>query len=283
MPVTVEFQSWGSVDYNWLDNTGATSAPVQIYNKLVAWAATVNANPSCANRQVTILKGPDASSSADFVGFVFQLNSPSPNSTVYCNVRSSSTTNLVATTTTNWTDDGANGGYGTYSGSSGSDTAIAWAVSGVTAEFAVATGTEDGEEFFCLGWRINNSTATQDILCYFKDQNNEWATYQSDGGSVSGSYYNIDAATPVRQFSVSGSNAIGPNGSSGNLCRLTLVCSGTIASVPVGGFFTNLVVAKSPNLYYSTTSAEWGFGRWAQLVDGRKAVCMGYGPLWVIY
>lgn len=283
MAVSVEYQAWDAASYNWQDTTSATSAPVQIYNKLVAWANAVNANPGNANKQVVMRKGPASSTSSAFVGFGIELGSGQANGSLHARVYTSSTTNLTVAFSSGFTDNGANGGYGAGSGSTTSDTNITWVSSNALAEFSVAQETQEGKEFFCLGWRLSNSTASSDILFLFKDVNGEWASFFSDGGTaVIGSFYMPVHTTPQRNFSVTLS-AVSLNGVGGHLSQFQLETGNATYLPTTGNEYTSVVTPGSDAIYLTQSSAEYGYGRWAPLSGGRKAVCMGYGPIWIVY
>lgn len=283
MAVTVEYQAWDATGYNWQDTTSATSAPVQIYNKLVAWANTVNANPGNVNKQIAMRKGPASSTSAAFVGFGMELGSSQANGSFHARVYTNSTTNLTVGFSSGFTDNGTNGGYGAGSGSATSDTNITWVSSSALAEFSVAQETDEGKEFFCLGWRLNNSTNSSDTLLLFKDANGEWASIFTDGGTaVIGSFYMPVHATPQRNFSITLSIS-SLNGVGGHLSQLQLETGSATYLPTTGNEYTSVVTAGSNAIYLTQTSSEYGYGRWAPLSGGRKAVCMGYGPFWIVY
>lgn len=283
MVATVEYQAWDSTTYNWLDTVDPTSAPNQIFSKLSAWCTAINANPSNVAKQVITRKGPTDSTSANFVGFVLEITSPSAGASCFLRFHTTTATNILSAIAASWTDDGANGGYGTTSGSASNDSSVSWLSSGVAGEFTVAYDTADGVEFFALGWRLNNATSSSDQMCLFKDTNGEWAYWFSDGGSVTGSFYMPNNATPARNFGIYGTNPIGVSNQSGTLTQLVISAGSIVSSVPAGGIFTNLITAASLSLFMNTNTTEYGYGRWASLVDGRIAVCIGYGPLWIAY
>lgn len=284
MAVTVEYQSWASGDYNWNDTATSTSAPVQINNKLSSWVTAVNSNASNTNRQLTLQKGPSDSTTTNYVGWVLELDSSTSSAApFFIRFYSSSTSNLVFTASSSWTNNTTNGGYGAAAGDSASDSSISFALSGVTAEFSVAQETADGVEFFCLGWRLNNSTSQSDQLLIFKDSNGEWAAVLSDGGAVSGSYFmpTFGSATS-RNFSVV-LNIVGYNGNAGYLSQLCLDNNTGVYTPAAGEEFTISVRAASSALYFTRSSTDYGYGRWASVSGSRTAVCMGNGPIWVVY
>lgn len=284
MAVTVEYQSWTSLDYDWNDTSTSTSAPVQINNKLSSWVTAVNSNASNTNRQLTLQKGPSDSTTTNYVGWVVELGSSTSSAApFFIRFYSSSTSNAVFTASASWTNNTTNGGYGAAADDSASDTSISFALSGVTAEFSVAQETADGVEFFCLGWRLNNSNTQSDQLLIFKDNNGEWAVVFSDGSALSGSYYMPTfGGTTSRNFAVT-QNIVGNNNTTGYLSQLSLDNGATTYTPAAGEEFTTSVSAASSALYSTKISSDFGYGRWASVSGSRTAVCMGYGPIWVVY
>lgn len=283
MPVTVDYQYWDSASYNWLDNVSATAPALQIQEKLAAWVSAVNANASNAGRPVSIRKSPSDSTSTNFIGWVIECSSTSADKGLFARLYSSTATNLNALFHQTWTDNGSNGGYGTYSGGISSDTSISFSTTGVAAEFSVAAGTDDGQEFFCLGWRLNNATTQSDVFLIFKDVYGEWAGVFTDGGSqVSGTYYMGTHSSPKRNYLVA-ILTIGFNSNTNYLTRLALHNSGSTYAASDGVEFTSVMTAASPALFCTTTANNYGYGRWGTFADGRTAVCMGYSQIWVVY
>lgn len=280
MAVTVEYQSWDSASYNWLDKTTSTSAPLQINDKLDAWVAAVNANASNTNKQITVRKDPTDSTSANFIGWAIELASSSTGSSFFSRLYTNSTTNLVVVFSSAWTNDGTNGGYGAGSGSTVSKNST-WVSSGAIAEFSVATETANGQEFFCLGWRQNNSSTTSDQFLIFKDNNGEWASLFYDS-TVIGSFYMPVHPTPKRNFEVT-SSTLNINNNGGYLTGLILT-NGNITYVPAAeNEYTATISAASPALYYAGSITDFGYARWSNVTGGKKAVCMGYGPVYVVF
>jgi len=99
--------------------------------------------------------------------------------------------------TNTWTDNTANGGYGTFSGGN-SDTNMIFKTSVTASGFLhIAYGTVNGEEYFTCGVDIDGSTSYSDYFIIFKDQNNEWACAWNDGTSHIGWAY--DSVRPSWQ------------------------------------------------------------------------------------
>lgn len=282
MAVSVEYQAWTSATYNWLDNSTSTAAPQQINDKLAAWVTAVNANASNTNKQLTIHKGPVDSTSANYIGWVLGLASDSSGSTFYTRFYSNTTTNTVVSFSSDWTNDGSNGGYGAASGASTTDSSVTWFSSGVLAEFSIATETTDGEEFFCLGWRLNNANSASDVILIFKDSNGEWASLFSDGGTESGSFYMPTHTTPQRNYAID-LPLLALGTSPGYLSQLMMTISSGTYVPAASNEYTGTVAAASPALYTTYTTSEYGYGRWASVSGSRTAVCMSYGQVYVVF
>lgn len=280
MAPAVSYQSWASGSYNWLDTSGSTAAPQEINSKLSTWVTAVNANASNTNKQITVTKSPSSSTSANFVGWVIQAASNATDSGFYSRLYSSTTTNLICTFSAGFTDNGTNGGYGAASGSSTTDTSISWATSGVSAEFAVASETTNGQEFFAIGWRLNNLTTQSDQFLIYKDTAGEWASFFSDGGTTMGSFYMGTSSTAQRCYTAQNPTSIN-----------TLILDRFVQSITssathlatAGSEMTVRSVAASSDLLYTSTSGNHGFGKWANISGGKTAVCLGLGPLFVSY
>lgn len=282
MPVTIDYQTWDSSSFNWLDKTTTTGAPLQITEKLDAWIAAVNSNASNANKQIIRRKGPADSTSANFIGWAIECTSNAASSGFFARLYTNTSTNFAVVFSAAWLNDGTNGGYGAGSGNSISDSTVAWASSAVIGEFSVATSTDNGQEFFCLGWRLGNDTAKSDQFLIFKGVNGEWCSLFSDGGAMIGTYYMDAHSAPQRNYNV-GLTTMALNTSASFLSRL-IVTSSNSTQVPTTSVeYTGAMLAANSAIYYSNTATEWGYGRWSNMVDGRKIVCMGYGPIWIAY
>lgn len=286
MAVTVEYQAWTSANYNWLDKTTATSAPLQINDKLDAWVAAVNANPSNANKQITVERDPSNSTSANFVGWVIKLASNSANSTTYAAFFTTTASVITLGTYSGWTAGTANGGYGTLSGNSSVNTSSTFKTSGSSAEFLVGTETADTEEFFCVAWKTDSTTNTSSSGCLllFKDTAGEWTVFAATSGSIYGSFYLPTHTTPTRQYAVFLPSVGVQNTSAGFLDPLILTLQNSSYLPAAGNAVTVISTPKSPYLLASNnTSTGFQFGRYATLPGPRTAVCMGYSPIFVSY
>lgn len=284
MAVVLEYQAWTSANYNWLDKTTSTSAPVQINDKLTAWIAAVNANASNASKQITVEKGITAGTSANFVGWTLKLGSAAANAVTYIGFFSNAANSVFMGNYQTWTSSTSNGGYGTFSGASSTNTGAQFNTSANAVEFVVATETLDTEEFFCLGYKTSSSSASSasGSLLVFKDTAGEWAVCIDNSGSNYGSFYMPTHTTPQRQYNVA---VTGFGASQGAAIDPVVLRAGGTGSFPAANnFFTTCSVAKSPHLYASPgTAVAYQFGRYVTLANGRTALCVGYSPFFVSY
>lgn len=200
MAVTLEHQVWDNTTYNWRDNTTASAAPLQMHDKLSAWVTAVNANAGNTNKQLTILKGPADSTSANFIGWTIRVGSPVADTTFRLHTTSTTAWSFYASPT--WTDNGTNGGYGASSGTPNDNFAPPFYTSGKWAEFAVATDTTDNAELFCVGYRLDNVTDQTYSYCLmiYKDQNGEWVVCFTNGSSAYGTFVDTLRVTPIRIY-----------------------------------------------------------------------------------
>lgn len=284
MAVVLEYQAWAAGTYNWLDKTTATSAPLQINDKLVAWIAAVNANPSNASKQITIEKGVTAGTNSTNVGWTLKLASPSSGSTFYIGLFSSNNNEIYYLASQSWSSGTANGGYGTFSGNQSAFPGTFTTGGSNSAEFIVATETADTEEFFCLGFKSSSASSQtgSGSFLIFKDTTGEWATHYVLAGNVYGSYYLTTHTTPQRSFGLTNCAQF----AQGSALDPVVLRSSTSASnlfwPAAGNSVTIASVAKSPYLF-ANESFGYQFAKYGSLTGGRTAVCVGYSPIFVSY
>jgi hypothetical protein len=206
MPVSVEYQLFSALNYNW-KSTDAANAPLQIDAKLNAWIAAVNANSVNASKQVTALRNP-LSSTGTRVGWVIRFaDGTQPGfmlhfASIIASGNSTSGARWDLFPISGWTDNTTNDGYGGITNAVSSDGAVGWYISGATAEFIIASSSDPGQEFFILGWNMANNTAHRDVIAIFKDTNGNWAVEADDTGVYYGIFQNPDLASNVALQSI---------------------------------------------------------------------------------
>lgn len=228
MPVSVEYQLFSALNYNW-KSTDAANAPLQIDAKLNSWITAVNANSVNASKQVTALRNP-LSSTDTRVGWVIRFaDGTQPGFMLHfasqiASGNSTSGARCQLFSISGWTDDATNDGYGGISDLVSSDTSLGWYISGVSAEFIIASSTDPGQEFFILGWNMANSMSYRDVIAIFKDTNGNWAVVSDDGNLIFGVHQNptlgLQAITAI---------SYAPIGSPTHLTKLCFVANGTYA------------------------------------------------------
>lgn len=188
MPVSVEYQLFSALNYDW-KSTDVANAPLQIDAKLNSWITAVNANSVNASKQVTALRNP-LSSTGTRVGWVIQFaDGTQPGFMLHfasqiASGNSTSGARCELFPISGWTNNATNDGYGGIANAVSFDAAIGWYISGVAAEFIVASSADSGQEFFILGWNMANSTSYRDVIAIFKDTNGNWAVEGDDGGGT---------------------------------------------------------------------------------------------------
>lgn len=279
MAATAKFQAWTNATWAW-DSAAAGAPCVELEAELDAWIAAINANPSQSGKQVVKIRGAASSTTANYRGIGVQLPAQNTTGDLYVRFYSSTTSVINFFANTGFTDDTSNGGYGTGTGTTGGDSSIAWKNT-VTTEgsFIIGYSTVDGQEFFHLGWVIDNLTTTSDGWTITKDQNGEWMAFVNDGGSASGLMYDDLQATPGWV------NAQGYEGyaSSSVAGRLTVYRNTT--GLTSGDTIRYLYTAASPDIMeYGTSSVQGSYvaiaGSSDQLVrTGYYGVFIRYTPV----
>jgi len=140
-----------------------------------AFAAAVNAHPSNATTPLSVIRS-HANATSNRWGFTWQLGHPSDPGHVWLitesltaqgDTQSSSSALFGYAKASTFNDTTSNGGYGTYSNSSGWSTALAYldtttgAYSSVGAILLIAQDTTPGSEFFC--WALKTFGGNEDL------------------------------------------------------------------------------------------------------------------------
>lgn len=282
MPAIVKYQEWTSGTYNWFSSTN-TDTCGEVINELKDWVTTINGNASQIGKQLVVEKDESDSTNADYFGFV--LNCPAQNTTgsLYTAFHTTLSTRIAWETGTSWTDNGNQGGYGDIGGVLDIDSDISWLTTvSSNAQFLTMKGVVNGEEYFVLAWYMNGSTTYGDYLWIFKDQNGEWCSMVSDGGSIQAAYYDDYDVTPrFRGVSVISEEAY-PTSTTLAPIKWNISISGVSANDP----FRASVVPKSNDIYsYASTrtfgsyiipNASVGFG-------GDQLICTSNSGFFVRY
>lgn len=254
MAATAKFQAWTNATWAW-DSAAAGTPCVELEAELDAWIAAINANPSQSGKQVVKIRGAASSTTANYRGIGVQLPAQNTTGDLYVRFYSSSATVINFFATTGFSDVVGSGGYGTGTGTIGSDNSIAWKNTVSTqGSFIIGTSTVDGQEFFHVGWAIDNLTTTSDSWTITKDQSGEWMAFVNDGGAVSGLIYDDLQAAPGWV------NTQGFEGyvNSGVAGRLTVYR--TTTGLVSGDTVRYLYTAASPDLMeYGTSSVQGSY------------------------
>lgn len=254
MPVSVEYQLFSALNYNW-KSTDVANAPLQIDAKLNSWITAVNANSVNASKQVTALRNP-LSSTGTRVGWVIRFaDGTQPGFMLHfasqiASGNSTSGARCELFPISGWTDNATNDGYGGIANAVSFDLSLGWCISGLAAEFIVASSADSGQEFFILGWNMANNTAFRDVVAIFKDTNGNWAVEGDDGGGRFGIVQNPDlglqAITTIQAIPIAST-----------LAKLCFIANGTYGGGTDGS--NRLVYPAHPKLWFASGSA-FNFG-----------------------
>lgn len=269
---TVKYQVWTDVTWNW-DSASAGAPCTELLNEMRAWITAINGNASQTGRQVALLRDENSSTTANFRGFTIECPAQTTTGSLYTSMFSNTTTNMRYYTGTSFTDDTSNGGYGTVTGTIDADIGILWKQA-VTTTGAMITGysTVNGEEFFHVGWNLDNATGTSDHITIFKDQNGEWGSMVGDTGTEAGLFWD-EYTSEFRQIQglvpLSNSSILGP---------VTFYTASTgVNGVP----FRYVAMIKSADIFSRASAATQT--TYSALSSGDNVICSAYYGLWLRY
>jgi hypothetical protein len=259
MPVSVEYQLFSALNYNW-KSTDAANAPLQIDAKLNSWITAVNANSVNASKQVTALRNPLSSTGtrvgwvirfADGIqpGFMFHFAS------IITSGNNTSGARGELFPISGWTDNTTNDGYGGIVNVVSSRTSIGWYISGAAAEFIIASSSDPGQEFFILGWNMANNTPYRDVIAIFKDTNGNWAVEADDGGSYYGIFQNPDLTSNV---ALQGIGSVDSHPFTNSIGRIPFITSSN--SYTGGQNASNRLVYPAHPKLWITSDTAFNFG-----------------------
>ena len=180
-------QVWDSDTWIWDSTTGPCKT---LNDRLKEWVSIVNSNPSQSGNPLSVLKDETDSTSANYRGFVLEIPGITTTSTAYIRNHTVNSTARQINFETSWSDNGANGGYG--SGTLiDTDTCAFFSIVDNYGCQHIGYGTSDGEEYFICGWsgEYRGSTNQSDSFFIFKDMYGEWASLCTDTGAYSGFHY----------------------------------------------------------------------------------------------
>ena len=256
MPTTIEYQLFSALNYDW-KSLASSNAALQIDSKLKAWVTACNANAGNASKQITVLRDPN-SSTGTRTGWVIRFTDGTQPGFMFhfantiASGNSASGARVDYFPLSGWTDNTANDGYGGITGAVSSDTSIGWYITGVAAEFIIASSTDANQEFFAVGWNMANNISYRDCFIFFKDTNNNWVGQANRSTSKRGVVQN-----PQKGLQAITALQVPPITSPLHLSRLAFISNGTYA----GGEDTSqrLVYPAHPKLWSANTT-KFSFG-----------------------
>lgn len=274
MAVTLSYQAWTAASYAWNSSTSQNCAAFQINEKLKSWIQIVNDNPSNASRRATIVKDPADTTSFVGGGWILDFDSPIQNSNLYIKLVVNSNGNISFGVGVGYSPGTGDYGYGFLSGSSTTDTNNLFYVSSYPAEFTIATDDTDGQEFFALGWRLDNTMNNSDYFLIFKDVDGEWCCTYNDANIVVGSYVMTTHPSPRRYFGgLIEATLSHTNG--GTLNRYVFYNSNTGDVPTTNAQYKSVTIAAGSNLFMAKNFVDIQYGRWGTLVTGERMVNIG--------
>lgn len=262
MTVSLSYQAWTSSNYNWNASSGTGHAAYQINDLLKNWVLEVNNNPSNTDRRITIELDPTDTSVESQGGWILKVGSPVPDSDMYIQFVVNTASNISFTVGSQWVPGTTNSGYGYIQGSNAYDTSNVFYTTGYDVEYTVTSDTEDGQEFFVLGWRHNNNMSISDYLLLAKDTEGEWAVVYNDFGSIQGSYMMIDHTTPQRAYSALYEAVQAPY-ATGVFLPPYFYSNLTTAAPTSNSFYTTSFLINNQKLWRAASGTDYVFGRWA--------------------
>lgn len=275
MTVSLSYQAWSAANYVWNASSGTTHAAYQINDLLKNWVLAVNNNPSNGTRRITLEREPANTTAPALGGWVFKVESPVSNSILYSQLVVSNSSNLYFAAGSTWTSGTSLSGYGVISGNSTLDASNTFYTTGYVAEFAVASSIVDGQEFFAIGWRMDNTMSVSDYFLLFKDTTGEWALVYNDSGSIAGAHVMTTHPQPRRAFGTFSEAFIGPT-TNGYFAPPYFYTQSTTYAPTTSAEWTIAFMAANPNLYVAKSATDQVLGRWAYLNNAtEKIVCIG--------
>lgn len=274
MAVTLSYQAWTAANYAWNSSTSESCAAFQINEKLTSWIQTVNDNPSNASRRVTVVKDPADTTNFTGGGWILDLDSPVASSNLYIKFVVNSATNVSVAVGLGYSPGTGDYGYGYVSGSSFVDSSNTFYTNSYSAEFAIATNDVDGQEFFALGWRHDNTMSNSDYLVIYKDIDGEWCCLYNDGGAVIGTYVMTTHQSPRRYFG-SLTEATLSHTANGTLNKLVFYNPNDSQIPTINTAYKAVTVAAGSDLFVAKNFLDISFGRWATLTTGERMVNIG--------
>ena len=275
---TCKYQSWDSVNYDWSDQTAGNALP-EIVAEMDAWITAINGNASQTGKQVVRHRDGTNSTAANNYGFVIETPAQTTTGSLYTQFRTTATTNAVIYTGTGYTDDTSNNGYGTITSIVDQDTSLSFLITCTSqANFMTASSTVNGEEFFVIGWFMDNSTAYADFIGFVKDQDGEWMHCYCDSTDYNGAYYDAVQPTPGWR------TILGRDTASSTNVLQTMTFYGSTGVNTTGDVNKYNVTAKSNDILMNA-SGSFTQGDYFALTDGSGDQCIllnNYGP-WIVY
>ena len=183
---TVKYKFWASADYNGL-GTGSTDFYPSLETELDSWITAINSNASLTGAVPIKRKGVADSTNSNYVGLTVECPHPTAG-TIYAQSYTTSAIIQRTRTLSAWSDNGAEGGYGSGTNIDTEDCNID--TSGYDQGILLAYDTTDEKEFFMAGrYSPRGSNYSDMIICIMRGLSGHWGTYITDNGTEHFSWY----------------------------------------------------------------------------------------------
>jgi len=256
-----KYKYWSAVDSNTLGTTASDFWPA-LEAELDAWITAISGNASMTGYLPIKKKGYADSTSANYMGFTVELPHPT-NPSIYMGSYSTSTTSRSRKHASAWTDSGSEGGYGSFSGTSDTET-TGWTVTGRANGIFLAYDTTDTQEFFTAGYWDEVGTSVQDnIVLFVRGTDGTW-----------GSFFNDSSTNHILWYSDKSGSAVSTNVETGSYYSILTSSLGEIG-IGGGARFTS----ANPRLLGPKTGATGSY-----FADGSYSayITAYYGPIVVL-
>lgn len=173
-----KYKFWDSTIMAGLGTTANDFWPA-LEAELDSWITAISGNAGITGAIPVKRKGVADSTNANNLGLVVELPNPTAG-TIYAGSYCTSATSRIQVHSSSWSDSGAAGGYGSFSGTSDIE-GSSWVATGVDAGIFLAYDTTDTEEFFVAGhWDTNPASTHDPIMCMVRGTTGHWGSHLVD-------------------------------------------------------------------------------------------------------
>ena len=178
--------------------------------ELDSWITAISGNASMTGQTPIKQKGyADSTATSTHRGFGLELPHPTHPSHYFASYSYSATARRRYQAST-WTDDGGDGGYGSFSGTTNNE-AGTFSGDGNDTGIFLAYDTTDGEEFFIAGhWDVSSESNHDNLISLMMGTHGGWGTFVNDSSTTKTMWYNPNDAAVVTANTLSNSGQFLP-------------------------------------------------------------------------